>query len=205
MGDRIDRIRQAFDARAGSYDDSEMHRSLAEALAATLPLDGASTVVDIATGTGLVLRALADRAAEVDARLIGVDVSSGMLEVARRELPGAEWIEADAARLPLADMSADAVLCVTALHIIPDVPAALHEWRRILRPGGRLVTATFCSPHLSGVPDPSASQPYPRDHQPYASIDAIAQRFAPAGFDLDDQGEWSDGVDTVLIAGFHRI
>lgn len=204
MPDRLDEIRQSFDQRAERYDDSAMHRALAAAVAESLDLVGVETIVDIATGTGLVLRAIDRSGSGSGIRLVGVDISPEMLRVARRELPSAEWVEADASRLPLADGSADIATCVTALHIIPDVSAALSEWARVLRAGGHLVTASFASPHLSGIASPTSSRPYPTDHDPYAGAKAIAATFAPHGFTLADHLTWTDGTDTVLIADFLR-
>jgi ubiquinone/menaquinone biosynthesis C-methylase UbiE len=202
MPDRLDEIRQSFDQRAERYDDSVMHQSLATAVADSLSLVGARTVLDIATGTGLVLRALHRSGRASGIHLAGADISPQMLRVAKRELPSAEWVEADASRLPFADASADVVTCVTALHIIPDVPAALSEWSRVLRPGGRLVTATFASAHLPAATGQAPSHPYPRDHAPYATVEALAATFRPFGFELEAHSEWSDGTDSVLIADF---
>ncbi|KNY04444.1 class I SAM-dependent methyltransferase [Microbacterium sp. GCS4] len=200
--DRLARIRQAFDARAADYDESEMHRDLAATVAERLDLDGVTTMLDVATGTGLVLRAVARRDPGVR-RLIGVDISREMLRVAQSALPSADWWEADATALDLDDDSVDLITCVTALHILPDVPAALREWARVLRPAGLLVTASFSSAHLTGVE--RTSHPYPRDHAPYASPGAIATTFAAQGFALDTFWEWTDGVDTVLIAQFRLM
>ncbi|MDF2559895.1 MAG: Methyltransferase type 11 [Microbacterium sp.] len=193
-------IGEAFDARAPHYDESAMHRDVAAAVAGFVALDDVSRVVDMATGTGLVLRALSGRATGVD--LIGVDISPGMLGIAREALPTAEWIEADAAALPLPDSSADLVTCVTALHIIPSVAQAAVEWKRVLRPGGRLVTATFAGPvPRAPVPPHGASDaPYRRDHEPYADPETLATTFGRLGFRLTRHTEWSDDIDTVLIA-----
>ncbi len=127
-------IRRRFDERAAHYDESDMHRGVADAVARFASLDGVDAVLDVATGTGLVLRALRDRLARQGAqepRLVGVDLSPQMLMVARRELPGATLEVADAASLPLPDASVDLVTCVTALHILPDpvhhAPFASHE------------------------------------------------------------------------------
>jgi ubiquinone/menaquinone biosynthesis C-methylase UbiE len=199
MTDPLRVIGDAFDARAPRYDESAMHHSVAAAVADFVDLEGASHILDVATGTGLVLRALSRR--ERGLTLAGSDISPGMLEVARIELPEAEWIEADVANLPFGDASVDLVTCVTALHIIPAVAQAAAEWIRVLRPGGHLVTATFAGLVPGLRPALGASEaPYPRDHEPYADPDALARSFRPLGFRLTRHAEWSDGVDTVLIA-----
>lgn len=197
MSDSLDAIRGSFDERAPDYDESAMHRDLADAVAAFISLDGVETLLDVATGTGLVLRAVALRSTRV--RLIGVDISPGMLGIARAKLSSAELHEADAAAMPVATASVDVLTCVTALHIIPNVSDSVIEWHRVLRDGGRLVTATFAAvaPGRNG-PD----RPYPLDHAPYASAAAIAESFAPLGFRQTRCTTWTDGNDTVLIAEF---
>ncbi|WP_429608163.1 hypothetical protein [Staphylococcus aureus] len=57
--DLLAAVRARFDGRAAEYDESAMHRELAAAVAAFADLDGVRDVLDVATGTGLVLRALA--------------------------------------------------------------------------------------------------------------------------------------------------
>jgi ubiquinone/menaquinone biosynthesis C-methylase UbiE len=130
-----------FDERAQHYDESAMHRGLAGRVVAFVDLDGVRGVLDVATGTGLVLRALPPSA---DRTLLGVDISSGMLAVARRELPGAEFVLVDPGeRLPFADATFDLVTCVTGLHLMPSPLAALRDWRRVVSAHGRVVIATF--------------------------------------------------------------
>lgn len=201
MSDPLSLISAAFDSRAERYDDSAMHRAVATATAEFADLTDVHVILDVATGTGLVLRAIAPRA--VDADLIGVDISAGMLEVARGHLPGATWLRASAADIPVESASVDLLTCVTALHIIPDVPTAAAEWRRILRPGGRLVTATFQKTDTSGhgAPEqPSAQRPYARDHAPYSSAANLSATFDRYGFTLRRHREWSDDIDELLIA-----
>ncbi|WP_223227680.1 class I SAM-dependent methyltransferase [Leifsonia xyli] len=143
-----------------------MHTVLAERVAAFAELSGIHDVLDVATGTGLVLRALHSRSPSL--RLTGVDLSPGMLAVARSVLPSAELIEADATVLPFPDASADLVTCVTGLHLFSRPGAALAEWVRVLRPGGRAVTATFAAmdarKHGGGC-----RQPFPIHHERFDS------------------------------------
>lgn len=113
-------------------------------------------VLDLGTGTGALARALARRLPE--ARIVGADFSRGMLGMARTlsEEPGLdgrlEWLEADAAALPLADASVDAVVSSFVLQLVPDRRPVYAEIRRVLRPGGRLAFVTWCV-------DPSAFPP----------------------------------------------
>jgi SAM-dependent methyltransferase len=106
------------------------HRWLAGLLAA-LPGD---RVVDLGCGTGSTL-------AQVEAGLaLGLDVSSAALALAGDTL--FVLVQADLKDpLPLADASADRVLCHDVLECLPDPDALVAEAARILRPGGRLVLA----------------------------------------------------------------
>jgi ubiquinone/menaquinone biosynthesis C-methylase UbiE len=137
-----DELAARFDARAATYDESRTHRLLAEAVAAFVEVAGVSDVLDAATGTGLVLRAVVPRL-DPGGTLTGIDLSTAMLAVARQALPDAVFVTADALALPFDDESFDLVTCVTAIHLISDPTAALLEWRRALRPTGRIVVANF--------------------------------------------------------------
>ena len=92
------------------------------------------TVLDIGTGTGTAARL----ALGSGRRVIGLDAAPGMLEIARREAPGVELMEADFTRIPLGDGSVDAVICVHALLFATDRVAALREWLRVTARGGRI-------------------------------------------------------------------
>jgi ubiquinone/menaquinone biosynthesis C-methylase UbiE len=96
-------------------------------------------VVDVACGTGVVTRLAAERIG--GGAVAGVDVTPGMLEVAR-EVAGdtaIEWHEASAEALPLGDATFDVALCQMGLQFFPDKPGAVREMWRVLRPGGRVV------------------------------------------------------------------
>jgi ubiquinone/menaquinone biosynthesis C-methylase UbiE len=93
-------------------------------------------VLDAGMGTGRVAEALVGRGAEV----VGIDVTPQMLERAHRRVPGAPRILARVgALLPFADRSFDDAVCIRVLKYVGDWPAALAEFRRVLRPGARLV------------------------------------------------------------------
>lgn len=203
MGDeRNAAIRERFDGRAENYDDSAMHRALAEAVAGFVDLDGVETVLDVATGTGLVLRALSARH-PVGLSMVGVDLSPGMLAVARRELPGARFFEGVAEELPVADASADLVTCVTALHIVADPLPVFEEFARVLAPEGVLVTATFAQgpDHGHGQGPGAPNTPgYTPNHAPFQTSEALAATAAPAGFVVTRFEERRIEDDVVLLA-----
>lgn len=200
--ERTAAIRERFDSRAEQYDDNVMHRELAAAVAEFADYDGVQTVLDVATGTGLVLRAVAAKhPSGLD--LIGVDLSPGMLAVARRELPAARFIEGEAEALPIADASADLVTCVTALHIFADPRVVFDEFARVLAPEGTLVTATFAHGpdhgHGQGAGAPNTPG-YEPNHAPFQTPEALAAVAAPAGFVVTRSAYRSFGDDACLLA-----
>ncbi len=173
-----------------------MHRDVAAAVADFVDLTDVDDVLDVASGTGLVLRALARRSRAIT--LTGIDVAPAMVEVARRQLPEASFIEADAALIPFADACADLITCVTALHAIANTAAALSEWHRLLRTRGRVVSATFVADGRKGPL--RRDHRYPADHRPFETREQLSATAARHGFAIIRSILWSDEVDTLLIA-----
>jgi SAM-dependent methyltransferase len=110
-------------------------------------LAGTETVVDIGCGNGLYLAELARRGH--GGRLLGGDLSAGMLAVTRNAAAGAAVAVADAARLPLAAAVADVTLAPHMLYHVPDRLAAAREFRRITRPGGQLLVVLNGADHVA--------------------------------------------------------
>ncbi len=135
-----------WDEHATRYAGQERFEAPAVAAAVRLADPGPQDrVVDLATGTGLLLHALAARESR-PATAIGVDRSAGMLAQVGR-LPD-DWrvIHGDARCVSLPDGTADVVTCCYLLHLLgmEDRGRVLREARRLLRgaPGSRLVIAT---------------------------------------------------------------
>ncbi len=97
-------------------------------------------VLDVACGTGIVARTVADRVGDTG-RVTGVDLNVGMLAVARRIRPDLDWRQGDAAALPFEDGTFDTVLCQMAMMFFPDRAGALREMARVARPGGIVALA----------------------------------------------------------------
>jgi SAM-dependent methyltransferase len=87
--------------------------------------------------------------AELGASVIGIDTSARMVELARGR--GLDARVGDAQALPFGDGEFDSVVANWMLYHIPDVDRALAELVRVLRPGGRLVAATFAPDHVREV------------------------------------------------------
>lgn len=99
-------------------------------------------VVDLACGTG----DLSELAAQIGARVIGVDFAGNMLVGARQRRIKALFVQADASRVPLPDTAATVVLSGFALRNFVSIPAILTEAARVLKPGGRLALLEVDTP-----------------------------------------------------------
>lgn len=107
-------------------------------LASRLNVSADASVLELACGTGVVTRRLRDRLGS-EARLIATDLNDAMLSYAARNFKpedAIEWKQADAADLPFAEQSFDAVVCQFGLMFVPDKEKAMSETHRVLKPGG---------------------------------------------------------------------
>jgi ubiquinone/menaquinone biosynthesis C-methylase UbiE len=126
-----------------------MSKPLTEMMFEHISLQDGDRVLDIACGTGILARVVAERFRNI-ASIVGVDLNPGMLEVAREHTPttsiSIEWRQGDACTLPLPDHRFDVVFCQHGLQFIPNQVAALREMKRVLVPGGRLVFTVWGEP-----------------------------------------------------------
>jgi ubiquinone/menaquinone biosynthesis C-methylase UbiE len=162
-----DRVKQLvaahWDRRAAHFDEDFGHsiRTAAERAAwdrifdLVLPGDGALDALDAGCGTGFLSFELASRGH----RVVGVDFAPAMLAEARRKAAAQRvsirFEQADAEQLPFATASFDLVVSRHVLWTLPHPEAAIDEWIRVLRPGGRLVI-------VDGQADPDTAAE-PRD------------------------------------------
>jgi ubiquinone/menaquinone biosynthesis C-methylase UbiE len=132
-------------------------------------------VLDLACGTGIVARLVAPRVGP-QGRVVALDVNPVMLDGGRAIPPpqGApvEWRLCNAMQLDLPDRSFDLVVCQQGMQFVPDRAAAVREVRRVLKPGGRFVLATWKSI---------------QDHPLYqAQAEVEARYLEPLGVDGED-------------------
>ena len=132
-----------WDRNAGRYDrfmrkDREVYEKMYELIR---PVVKDKTVLELATGTGLIARHIIKAAAHIEA----TDASVEMIAEAKRDNQSAKlhFSVQDMFRLPYADKSFDVVIVSNALHIVPQPEKALAEIHRVLKNDGMLIAPTF--------------------------------------------------------------
>ena len=132
-----------WDRNAGRYDrfmrkDRAAYEKMYEHIR---PIVKVKTVLELATGTGLIAKHIVNAAAHIEA----TDASAEMITEAKRDNRSAKlhFSVQDIFRLPYADGSFDAVIVSNALHIVPQPEKALREIRRVLKDDGVLIAPTF--------------------------------------------------------------
>ena len=122
MSVNFDRIASDYDATRGG---DERASAAAAAVAAHLPADG--PLLELGVGTGAVARRMPDS-------VVGVDISTAMLEVARTRVPG-RLAQADAHALPFPSRTFAGAYAVWVFHLVADVEGVMREVARVLRRG----------------------------------------------------------------------
>jgi ubiquinone/menaquinone biosynthesis C-methylase UbiE len=167
-----------------------LFRPFAEVLVARAQLGEGDRVLDVACGTGIVARLAKDCVGR--GLVVGVDVSSQMLDVARLAAPAIEWREGNAGALPLKpDESFESVFCHQGLQFFPDKAAALREMKGAIAAGGRLVV---------GVWKPLEDSPFFRESY------VVAER--RLGSFVDRRHSFGDATvleRLISTAGFQRV
>ncbi len=150
------RVHTVFDSVASRYDVMNdfmslgTHRVLKRMVVESAALRQGSAVLDAAGGTGDIAR-LVHQAVGPSGNVTCFDINNSMLQEGRNRSIDAgcmdiEFVLADAQQLPFQDTQFDAVTIGFGLRNVADQPCALAEFRRVLRPGGRLVVLDFSKP-----------------------------------------------------------
>jgi demethylmenaquinone methyltransferase/2-methoxy-6-polyprenyl-1,4-benzoquinol methylase len=199
------RISAMFDAIAPSYDflnhllSAGLDHLWRRRAIRALHLAGGETVLDLCTGTGD-LAIEARQASPGAARVLGVDFSGVMLalgvkKLRRRQLSSnIVLVRGDAAMIPVADRSVDAVTTGFGIRNVEDRDAACREMLRVLKPGGRLAILEFAMPTSPVFRRLYLS--YFRHILPrvgsWISGHASAYAYLPASVDAFEPGEFMD-------------
>jgi demethylmenaquinone methyltransferase/2-methoxy-6-polyprenyl-1,4-benzoquinol methylase len=195
IADRYDLI-----TRALSYGQDRRWKKRLVRMASPAP---GSSVLDLATGTGDIAAACADRGAAV----VGLDITKRMIELARMK-HGARvrFLVGDMVALPFPPASFDIVTTGYGLRNVPDLTAALGEIRRVLKPGGVILSLDFNRPssgvvraiylaYLDAVGgalgfllhhDPDTYRYIPASIRRYPGAAAVAQMMRTLGFSRTD-------------------
>jgi len=142
-------------------------------------------ILDVGCGTGDLTARLQS---ELEPELIaGCDFSAGMLEQARARTRAVHWLQGDALRLPFRDGLFNALVSTEAFHWFPDPMAALHEFHRVLAPGGIVLVAlvNVRVPTTSKVAHAGSKALGQPAHWPTRA--EMADRVTNAGFTVEGQ------------------
>ncbi len=176
MKPRLDN-RAYYDAMSEGY-ERERHRGYHAFLdraevACVEDLVRGADVLEVGCGTGLILQRLAPLAR----RVVGVDLSAGMLRKARDRVPSV--VQGSALALPFPDRSFDVAVSFKVLAHVPDVRAAVAEMARVVRPGGHLAIEFYNRHSLRGLvkrlKPPSAIARGVSDTDVFTRYDSVAE------------------------------
>ena len=146
-GDVKARVKDTYREMAAVYDNVRFVRICAGRLIDLAQLQPGESVLDIATGTGHLALAAAQRV-KPGGTVAGLDLTAEMVEQAKQKavalgVDNAEWRQGDAEHPPFPDETFDVVICASGIFFFPHQLAALREWHRVLEPGGRVLFSAF--------------------------------------------------------------
>ncbi len=141
-----------YDEKAEEYDEGmrrqaeQMGIDLREefhGILSRVPLRDSFRVLDVSTGTGAAIFRIGEVYPDASCEFVGVDLSIGMLRVAQRKFVNAKMkvpiFHSQVVRLPFKNESFDVVTHFGGINTLRDIPAALKEWVRALKPEGQLI------------------------------------------------------------------
>jgi ubiquinone/menaquinone biosynthesis C-methylase UbiE len=185
QADHIDANRRKWDRRSETLDSrySSYLRAIQEKTLAELGLRPGYRLLDAGCGTGWAVRRAADLS-DRQGEFYGVDLSPRMIEKAQAKsegFDGVHFLQANSEDLPLDDAFFDGIICTNSFHHYPNPAAALGEFRRVLKPGGRLHIADVASdgPLMQMIDQWVKGRE--REHVRFYSTPEIQALFAPSG------------------------
>jgi len=162
VGEKASMVRGVFDSVAENYDlmndlmSAGVHRLWKNAMLDWLMPRPGQHLLDVAGGTGDIAFKFMDRL-KGDGKVTVLDINHAMLSVGQDRaldqgrLSGLEWVNGDAMSLPLPDKSVDAYTIAFGIRNVTDIPMALREARRVLKPGGRFMCLEFSKVTMPGL------------------------------------------------------
>lgn len=181
-------------------------------------------ITDVATGTGDLLIYWREQAkkngVEIE-KYVGIDPSVGMLDVARKKVDFAQFIEGKAQDLPIEDESTDVISISYGIRNVVDRVEALQEFNRALKPGGIVMILEFTKQDRSGMVDKvvdfgmkkvlprvgglisknyEAYKYLPESIEEFLTTDMLAKELEEAGFEMKYVKSFSMGISTLLVA-----
>ena len=181
-------------------------------------------VTDVATGTGDLLiywKEQAEKNGVSIKKYVGVDPSVGMLDVAKKKVDFAEFIEGKAQKLPIADESTDVISISYGIRNVVDRVEALQEFYRALKPNGIVMILEFTKQNKSGIVDKvvdfgmkkvlpkiggfisknyEAYQYLPESIEEFLTTEMLAKELEESGFEMKYTKSFSMGISTLLVA-----
>jgi ubiquinone/menaquinone biosynthesis C-methylase UbiE len=139
-------IADSYDRRSQNYDDSDWHVQICHRLLEYAQVSAGQNVLDIGTGTGHLAIAAAHTVG-AQGRVVGIDISAGMLAQAHRKvdalgLCNIELQLADAELIDYPINTFDHILCANTFPWLADKAATLQLWQQLLKPGGQVAIHT---------------------------------------------------------------
>ena len=232
--DRQQQIVEMFDEIANSYDlanrvlsfgvDISWRKKGCNKAFDFLKKDKIEQISDIATGTGDMLihwkNQAQKRGIEVE-KFVGIDPSKNMLEVAKKKVDFATFIEGKAQELPLEDSSTDIVSISYGIRNVVDRKEALREFFRVLKPGGVVLILEFTKQNREGAIDKivdfymkkvlpligglvsknyRAYKYLPNSIEEFLTTDMLIDELEEVGFEKRYSKSFSLGISTLIIA-----
>jgi SAM-dependent methyltransferase len=145
--DKKDVLQGVFTRSATNYERVRYFPMFGAWLVETAQIPEGARVLDVACGRGAVLFPAAERVGP-SGQVIGIDLAEGMAretqaEIQRRGLQHAEARQMDAEKLTFPNLSFDFILCGFSLQFFPHLEQTLSEFKRVLKPGGRIAVTTW--------------------------------------------------------------
>ena len=181
-------------------------------------------ITDVATGTGDLLVYWKEQAQKNDViidKYVGIDPSVGMLEVARKKVDFAEFIEGKAQELPIEDESTDVISISYGIRNVVDRVEALHEFYRALKPNGIVVILEFTKQNRDSIIDKvvdfgmkkvlpkiggfisknyEAYKYLPDSIEEFLTTEMLEKELESVGFEMKYTKSFSMGISTLLVA-----